>query len=153
MFATVAGCAHMAQFIAGATSTGAVVASSAAPARSSAIPAAMRASRSAEAGATTTMSCPRARAIWPRPSASSSSDQRSCARGRLVMACSACGVTKRAPPSVSSPVTEAPALPSRRASSSALKAATEPETISRTRLPFSMAAGVAAMLNGKRAVS
>ena len=64
-FAWVAGCCHMRTFIAGAASTGLSVASSAVLARSSAMPAAMRASRSAVAGATTTRSASRDNRMWP----------------------------------------------------------------------------------------
>ena len=65
MLVWVAGCSHMALFIAGATSTGLSVASSAVEARSSASPAAILARRSAVAGATTTRSALRDSRIWP----------------------------------------------------------------------------------------
>ncbi len=76
MFATVAGWVHIRTFIAGATSTGLSVASSTVLARSSASPAAIFASMSALAGATTTRSA--ARHSWMCPiSLSSVSDHRS----------------------------------------------------------------------------
>ena len=62
-FACVAGCCHMFTFMAGATSTGARVASSTAVTRSSASPCAMRASVCAVAGATTTSSAQSASAM------------------------------------------------------------------------------------------
>ena len=61
----VAGCSHMRKFIAGATSARLSVASSKVVARSSASPCAMRARRSAVAGATTTRSASRDNSIWP----------------------------------------------------------------------------------------
>ena len=63
--AWVAGCAHIIAFIAGAISTGLSEASSVVAARSSASPAAMRAIRSAVAGATTSKSASRDRRICP----------------------------------------------------------------------------------------
>ena len=117
MLARVAGWSHMAGFIAGATSTGARVASRMVLARSSASPFAILASRSAEAGATTTASGARARRIWP---ISASAAQRSSCTRWPVMPARASRVTKRAPPAVSTPVTAAPALRSSRVSSSAL---------------------------------
>ena len=70
-FATVAGCRHISVCIAGATTTGADVASSVVPSRSSARPAAIEASVLAVAGATITRSALRPRATW-RTSATSS---------------------------------------------------------------------------------
>ena len=64
-FALVAGCSHIAGFIAGATSTGARLASSTVEAKSVVSPCAMRASILALAGATTIRSGQRARRIWP----------------------------------------------------------------------------------------
>ena len=60
MLATVAGCCHISVCMAGAISTGALVASSVVPSRSEASPAAMDAIVLAVAGATTTRS-----ARWP----------------------------------------------------------------------------------------
>ena len=76
MLAVVAACCHMRTFIAGATSTGLSVASSNVDARSSASPAAIFASMSAEAGATTTRSALRDSWMWPI-SLSSVSEKRS----------------------------------------------------------------------------
>ena len=117
MLARVAGCSHIAGFIAGATSTGARVASRMVLARSSARPFAIFASKSAEAGATTTRSGCRARRIWP---ISASAAQRSSCTRSPVMPASASFVTKRAPPAVSTACTAAPALRSSRTSSSDL---------------------------------
>ena len=74
--AWVAGCAHIIKFIVGAISTLLSEASNAVVARSSARPAAMRAIRSALAGATTTRSASRDRRMCPI-SLSSVSDHRS----------------------------------------------------------------------------
>ena len=74
--AWVAGCAHIIAFIAGAISTGLSEASKVVAARSLAMPAAMRAIKSAVAGATTSKSASRDRRMWPI-SLSSVSDQRS----------------------------------------------------------------------------
>ena len=63
--ATVAACVHMRTFIAGAASTGLSVASRTVAARSSAMPAAMRARMLAVAGATTSRSASRESWIWP----------------------------------------------------------------------------------------
>ena len=63
--AWVAGCAHISVFIAGAIRIGLSEASSVVAARSSAIPAAMRAIRSAVAGATTSRSASRDSRICP----------------------------------------------------------------------------------------
>ena len=65
MFAWVAACCHIRTFIAGATSTGLSVASNTVDARSFAMPAAIRASRSALAGTTTSRSALRESWIWP----------------------------------------------------------------------------------------
>ena len=135
IFACVAGFSHMAGFIAGATMIGARVASSTHVARSSAKPCVIFASKSAEAGATSTRSGRRARRIWP---ISTSAAQRSSCTAWPVMAASASLVTKRAPPAVRIAVTEAPALRASRVNSSALYAETEPETISRILRPDSM---------------
>ena len=59
------GCSHMLTFIAGASSTGARLASTTAASRSSAIPAAKRAMASAVAGATMIRSASSARRMWP----------------------------------------------------------------------------------------
>jgi len=75
-FAWVAGCAHIIRFMAGAISTGLSEASSAVVARSSARPVAIRAIKSALAGATTTRLASRDKRMWPI-SLSSVSDQRS----------------------------------------------------------------------------
>ncbi len=64
-FRCVAGCCHIRTFIAGAIRTRVSVASSSVEARSSARPCAIRAIRSAVAGATTTRSATRDRAICP----------------------------------------------------------------------------------------
>src|SRR5207247_2215850 len=74
--ACAAGWAHIIRFIVGAISTGLSEASNAVVARSSAAPVAIRAIRSALAGATTTRSASRDNRIWPI-SLSSVSDQRS----------------------------------------------------------------------------
>ena len=64
-FSCVTGFRHMRVFMAGATSTGQVAASTVVVTASSAMPARMRARRSAVAGATTTRSAIRASARWP----------------------------------------------------------------------------------------
>ena len=69
----VAACSHMRTFIAGATTTGLSVASSSVVARSSAMPAAILASRSAVAGQTSTKSAARLSWIWPISTSSLSS--------------------------------------------------------------------------------
>jgi hypothetical protein len=64
-FATVAACCHMRTFIAGAAKTGLSVASRRVVARSSAMPAAIFARRSAVAGQTRTTSAARESWMWP----------------------------------------------------------------------------------------
>ena len=119
MAATVAGCCHIRTFIAGATSTGLSVASSTVAARSSASPAAMRASRSALAGATTSRSAARESWIWPI-SLSSVSEKRSVYTLDSLSAWTDSGVTNWAAARLSTQVTPQPAPRSRRISSSAL---------------------------------
>ncbi len=76
MFAWVAACSHIRTFIAGATNTGLSVASSTVAARSFASPPAIRASKSAVAGTTTSRSALRESWICPI-SLSSVSENRS----------------------------------------------------------------------------
>ena len=117
--AAVAACSHIRTFIAGATSTGVSVASSSVVARSDARPAAMRASRSAEAGHTTTRSAERDSAMWPI-SLSSVSDHSVVCTVSPLSACRLSGVTNCAPPSVSTQETAQPRAVSSRISSSDL---------------------------------
>ena len=65
MLAWVAACCHMRTFIAGTTTTGLSVASNTVVARSSAMPAAILATRSAVAGQTSTRSAARDNWMWP----------------------------------------------------------------------------------------
>ena len=115
----VASCCHIRTFIAGAASTFLSVASSRVVARSSAIPAAIFASRSAVAGQTTTRSASRDSWIWPI-SASSLRSQRLVWTGCSDKAASVIGVTNWAPPAVSTQRTLPPALRISRISSHAL---------------------------------
>ena len=118
-FRLVASCCHMRTFIAGAASTFLSVASSKVVARSSAIPAAIFASRSAVAGATTTRSASRLSWIWPISASSLRSN-------RLVKTCCSLsaarviGVMNCAPPAVNTQRTWMPALRHSRISSHAL---------------------------------
>ena len=134
MLRWVAACSHMRTFIAGTISTGLSVASSNVVASSSAMPAAARAIRLAVAGHTTTRSAARESWIWPI-AASSSRSHRLVRTFSPASADSESGVTKRAPFSVSTGSTRAPARPSSRTSSSVLKAAMPPLTIRRMVLP------------------
>ncbi len=119
MFRSVAGWSHIRTFIAGATTTGLSVASSRVVARSSAIPAAIFASRSAVAGQTSTKSAERESWIWPISTSSLSSQSErwtglSASVPRLI------AVTKCSPPLVRTGTTSCPVFFSSRTSSSDL---------------------------------
>ena len=111
-FSTVAGCAYIASFIAGAARTGPVRASRMAVSRSSAIPMAARASTFAVAGATMTRSgslaSPMCASARPR-------SQREVSTGRPVSASKVRGRTNSAADAVSTTSTVAPASLRRRA--------------------------------------
>src|SRR6185369_11909452 len=115
----VAACSHMRTFIAGATTTGLSVASSRVVARSSAMPAAILASKSAVAGQTRMKSAARDSWMWPISTSSLSSHSESwtwlSARVPRLIA-----VTKCSPPRVSTGVAWCPAFFSSRTSSSDL---------------------------------
>jgi len=109
----------MLTFIEGASSTGARVASASAVTASSAMPAAMRAQRSAVAGAITTISAASASWMWPIFS-SSVSENRSVNTGRRVSAWNVIAVMKCWARGVIATSTMAPALSSSRTNSAAL---------------------------------
>ncbi len=118
-FSRVAGWFHMWTFMAGATSTGARVASSRVVTRSSARPCAMRASRWAVAGATTTSSAQSASAMWSiSPSSAASKSSLRTERPERVWSTS--GETKRAASGVSTQRTSWPARRRARTSSGTL---------------------------------
>ena len=119
MLRWVAACSHIFTFIAGTTSTGLSVASIIVVPRSSAMPAAILAIRSAVAGQTTTRSACRLSSMWPI----SASFLRSHSEVWTWLPESAArliGVTNCDPPSVSTQVTSPPPLRTRRTSSQAL---------------------------------
>ena len=118
-FACVTGFVHMFTFMAGASKTGARVASTTAASRSSAIPAAIRAMKSAVAGATTSRSASSASLMWPI-SASDAGSNRSSATGAPDRVCSVSGAMNRVAASVITTRTVAPALTNSRQSSAAL---------------------------------
>ena len=126
----VAGCSHIRRFIAGATSVRLSVASSSVVARSSARPLAMRASRLAVAGATTTRSAARDSSIWPISASSVSEKRCSCTFSPARLAKDS-GVTNSFAPAVSTGTTRAPRSRSRRTRSSVLYAAIPPPTTRR----------------------
>jgi len=109
----------MLTFMAGASSTGARVASTTAVSRSLAIPAASRAMASAVAGATIRRSASSASRMCPI-SASLAESNRSCETAAPDSVCKVSGVMKRVADSVITTRTVAPALTSRRQSSAAL---------------------------------
>ncbi len=118
-FATVAGCCHMFVFIAGANSSLARVANRHTVTRSSASPAAARASRSAVAGATTTTSGQSASSMCPTlpSSATSSTAERT---GCLLTVASESSVTNAFAAGVVATRTSWPAAMKARTSSGAL---------------------------------
>ena len=126
-FARVAGCVHISPSIAGATTTGALVARTVAVTASPDSPLAMAASQCAVAGATTIPSTVSATTMWPiRPSGSSASTSVSTAwRDRDA---NVRGPTNAVAAGVSIATTSAPSARSRRRSSTALYAAMEPVT-------------------------
>jgi hypothetical protein len=132
-------------FIAGASRIGARVASTTAASRSLAMPAAMRAMKSAVAGATTTMSASSASRMWPI-SASDAGSNRSSATAAPDSVCSVSGVMKRVAASVITTRTVAPAFTYRRTSSAALYAAIPPVTPRTTRRCASGASPPAAIV-------
>ena len=110
---------HMFTFMAGASSTGARVASTTAASRSSAMPAASRAMTSAVAGATSTRSAWSASWMWPIW-ASSAGSNRLRATGCPDSVCSVRGVMNLVAARVITTRTSAPALRSKRQVSAAL---------------------------------
>ena len=118
-FACVAAFCHICVSIAGATMTGAEVASTVVATRSSENPCARRASTWAVAGATTTTSAWRPMATWPA-ARSSCMENISISTGRCVSAWNVSGVTNSAALFVMTTWTVAPACISRRASSTIL---------------------------------
>ena len=132
----VAGWVHMSPSIAGATTTGALVARIAAVTASSAIPLAIAPSQRAVAGATTIASALSATTMCPiRWSGSSPST--SVSTGWRDRAAKVSGLTNRAADGVSMTTTSAPSAVSRRSSSTALYAAIEPHTPSAISRPSS----------------
>jgi hypothetical protein len=118
-FRCTAGFAHMAEFIAGARSTGHSAQSSSVVSRSSAAPAAALASRSAVAGATTTRSARAASSMWAPSGKAAGSNDRD-ATGRPVRAANVAAPTNRRALRVSTAVTPAPRCTSTLASMAAL---------------------------------
>ena len=129
-------------FMAGASKTGARVASTTAASRSSAMPAAMRAMKSAVAGATTSRSASSASRMCPI-SASCAASKRSSATGAPDSVCSVSGAMNLVAASVITTRTVAPALTNRRQSSAALYAAIPPVTPRTIRLPATRASAAA----------
>ncbi len=135
-FSWTAGCSHISVCIAGATSTGARVASSVAVSRSSEIPAAYFPSSLAVAGATITRSarCPSrvcgigSGAPPPSPPPRPSDPKSDVRAGSDASAENVSAPTKRWASSVRTGETNAPASTSRRQTSTALYAAIPPET-------------------------
>src|SRR5690606_5896274 len=129
-FATVAGCSHISVCMAGAYSTGQRAVSRVLVSRSSAMPTAARASRSAVAGATTTRSasCP-----IRTCGTSYARDQTSSATGCPESASQVAAPTNRSAAAVGTTVTRWPASVSSRSSSAALYAAIPPATPRSTR--------------------
>ncbi len=118
-FAATAGCSHMKWFIAGARTSGALVASAESETISSAMPCANFASISAVAGATTKRSARRPTAICPS-SASLHGSYGVVQTRRCVSVAKVSGVTKRVAPSVIRTSTLAPAATQSRANSTTL---------------------------------
>ncbi len=115
----VAGLFHIAWFMAGATATGALVASTRVLSRSPACPDATRARKSALAGATTTRSGQRASSIWPMPASASASSNWVCTL-LPERACKVRGVMNSVAAGVMTTRTSAPALLKSLASSALL---------------------------------
>ncbi len=118
-FSRVAAFSHIARFIAGATATGARVARQTAVRGSLARPCASRASTSALAGATSTASAHRARAMWPM-AASDSGSRKSSRTACPETACRVSGVINLHADGVITTRTSAPASRSRRTTSGLL---------------------------------
>ena len=132
-FRRVAGWCHMRGCIAGAASTGARVQRAIAATRSSALPCARRARKSAVAGTMATRSARSAMRTWSSPGAAGS--HMSIATGSPVMPASVTGPRNRAADAVITGSTLAPALTSKRATAAALYAAMLPVTHSATVRP------------------
>ena len=115
--ATVAGWCHISVCMAGARTTGHVAVSSTLPSRSGAIPAAVRASRSAVAGATTTRSARRPSRTWFTSSTASNVSVRT---GRPERASHVAAPTNSRALAVGTTVTPWPASVIRRSSNAAL---------------------------------
>src|SRR4051812_38399374 len=131
----VAGCSHISVCIAGAKTTGQDAVSRVAVSRSSARPAAARASRSAVAGATTTRS-----AFWPMRTCATSgtSDHTSVVTGLPDSASNVAAPTKWRAPGVGTTRTSWPASVNARSRKAALYAATPPLTPSTIELTRSI---------------
>src|SRR5437660_250870 len=147
--AATAGWAHMASFIAGATTTGQRAASTVAATRSSAWPLASRATRSAVAGATSA-TCAQS------PSSTCGSGgpagaNRSVWTGRPDRPWNVAGPTNRVAAAVIATRTSQPAWTSRETTSATLYAAIPPETSTATRRPR-RAAGTSAGSSGLTAL-
>src|SRR5215472_17200845 len=132
-FSATAGLAHIASFMAGATTTGQRAASTVAATRSSACPRARRATRSAVAGATSAT-----RTQSPSSTCGSggpSGANRSVWTGRPVRPWNVAGPTNRVAAAVIATRTSQPAWTSRDTTSATLYAAIPPETRTATRRP------------------
>src|SRR5215472_185182 len=132
-FSPTAGLAHIASFMAGATTTGQRAASTVAATRSSACPWVRRATRSAVAGATSAT-----RAQSPSSTCGSggpSAANRSVWTGRPVRPWNVAGPTNRVAAAVIATRTSHPAWTSRETTSATLYAAMPPDTSTATRRP------------------
>src|SRR5215472_13594073 len=132
-FSATAGLAHIASFIAGATTTGQRAASTVAATRSSACPRATRATRSAVAGATSA-ACAQSPSSTCG-SAGPSAANRSVWTGRPVRPWNVAGPTNRVAAAVIATRTWQPPWTSRETRSATLYAAMPPDTSTATRRP------------------